>query len=133
MQNNESSVALTLKVLYGVVPIVAGLDKFTNLLVDWSKYLPAWFASALPMSPHAFMMIVGIIEIVAGLIVLSKWTRVGAVIVAAWLVAIALNLIAAGFYDIAVRDLSMAVGAWSLYRLTAPSFEPVRQRAAATA
>jgi uncharacterized membrane protein YphA (DoxX/SURF4 family) len=133
MQNNESSVAVTLKVLYGVVPIVAGLDKFTNLLVDWSKYLPAWFSSALPMSPHAFMMIVGIIEIVAGLIVLSKWTRVGAVIVAAWLVAIALNLIVAGFYDIAVRDLSMAVGAWSLYRLTAPSYEPVRQRAAATA
>ena len=106
-----------LKVVYGVVPIVAGLDKFTNLLVDWSRYLPAAAADMLPMSADTFMWIVGVIEIAAGVLVLSKLTRWGALVVAAWLCAIALNLVIAGYYDIAVRDLVMAVGAWHLSEL----------------
>ena len=106
-----------LKVLYGVVPIVAGLDKFTNLLTDWSRYVAPPVARLLPFSPETFMGIVGVIEIAAGVLVLSKFTRWAALIVSAWLVGIALNLLLGGFYDIAVRDLSMAVGAYGLSRL----------------
>lgn len=106
-----------LRVTYGVVPIVAGLAKFTNLLTDWSKYLSPIAKGILPFSPGTFMMIVGVIEIIAGAIVLSRHTRLGAYIVGAWLVAIAFNLLTAGYYDIAVRDLAMAVAAFSLAKL----------------
>lgn len=105
-----------LKATYGVVPIVAGLDKFTEWLVDWSAYLNPWVAAALPFSAETFMGVVGVIEIFAGLVVLSRWTRWGAWIVAAWLASIALNLVIAGHYDIAVRDLVMAIGAYRLAR-----------------
>src|SRR5262245_43971514 len=112
--NRLSSIYTPLRLCYGLVPIVAGLDKFTNLLTDWSKYLPPIAVARLPISPAQFMMIVGVIEIVAGLAVLTVFTRLGAYVVMAWLVLIAINLIAAGFYDIAVRDLVMALGAYTL-------------------
>jgi uncharacterized membrane protein YphA (DoxX/SURF4 family) len=120
----EGSVArgvyTTLKVVFGIVPIVAGLDKFTNILVDWSKYLAHPIAAILPFSPRAFMYIVGVIEIIAGLGVLAtRWTRVFAVIVAIWLLGIAVDLLIAGFYDIAVRDVVMAISAFCLARLAA--------------
>lgn len=116
------SIWLTLRVVYGVVPIVAGLDKFTNILVDWQKYLAPPFAHIVP--PHGFMLAVGIIEIIAGIGVLfTPWTRLFAGIVAIWLVGIAINLLIAGYYDIAVRDLAMAVGSFCLARLTAPATE----------
>jgi uncharacterized membrane protein YphA (DoxX/SURF4 family) len=103
-----------LKYTFGLVPIVAGLDKFTNLLTDWEKYLHPGMVSMLPFSPHVFMVIVGIIEILAGIIVLVK-PAVGGYIVAAWLTLIALTLLASGNYlDVAVRDLVMAIGAYSL-------------------
>ena len=106
-----------LKFTYGIVPIVAGLDKFTNLLTDWEQYLHPGIAAVLPFSPHVFMMIVGIIEIIAGIIVLRK-PAVGGLIVAAWLTLIALTLLVSGkFLDVAVRDLVMAIGAFSLSRL----------------
>jgi uncharacterized membrane protein YphA (DoxX/SURF4 family) len=109
----------TLRLVYGLVPIVAGLDKFTNLLTDWTQYLSPLVVRALPFSPQAFMGIVGVIEIAAGILVLTRMTRVAAYIVAAWLVAIALNLLTTGrYFDIAVRDLVMAVGAFVLARLT---------------
>jgi uncharacterized membrane protein YphA (DoxX/SURF4 family) len=107
-----------LKFTFGLVPIVAGADKFTNLLTDWSAYLNPSLASVLPFSAHTFMMIVGVIEIVAGILVLVK-TRFGAYLVSAWLVLIALTLLASGkFLDVAVRDLVMAIGAYSLAKLT---------------
>lgn len=99
---------------YGLVPIVAGADKFTNLLVDWSKYLPDFMTKVVPVSPHTFMMGVGVIEIIAGLAVLTVLPRLGAYVVALWLVLIAGAVILAGFYDIAVRDLAMALGAYTL-------------------
>jgi uncharacterized membrane protein YphA (DoxX/SURF4 family) len=106
-----------MKITYGVVPIVAGLDKFTNLLTDWEKYLHPGIAQMLPFSPHTFMVIVGVIEIVAGLIVLAR-PAIGAYIVMAWLALIALTLIAQkGYLDVAVRDLVMAIGAYSLAQL----------------
>jgi hypothetical protein len=112
-----NSVWTILKITYAIVPIVAGLDKFTNLLTNWEKYLSPTMAGMLPFSAHTFMMIVGVIEIIAGIIVFVK-PRFGGFIVMAWLVCIAINLIMAGFYDVAVRDLVMAIGAMSMARLT---------------
>ena len=102
---------------YGLVPLLAGLDKFFNLLTDWPKYLAPWMANLLPVSAPTFMHVVGIIEIAVGLLVLTRWTRLGAWIAAAWLVLIALNLVTLGLFDIAVRDLAMAVGAYTLAQL----------------
>src|SRR5690349_16884512 len=113
-----------MKLTYGLVPIVAGLDKFTNLLTDWDKYLNPSIAQMLPFSPHTFMMIVGVIEIVAGLIVLVR-PAIGAYIVMAWLACIALTLITGkGFLDVAVRDLVMAIGAFSLAQLARTEGRP---------
>jgi hypothetical protein len=107
-----------LKFTFGLVPIVAGLDKYTNLLTNWDEYLNPGLAGMLPFAPHTFMMIVGVIEIVAGIIVLKK-TEIGAYIVAAWLTLIALTLLASGHYiDVAVRDLVMAISAFSLARIS---------------
>jgi uncharacterized membrane protein YphA (DoxX/SURF4 family) len=114
-----SSIYVPLRLVYGLVPLVAGLDKFLNLLTDWDRYLPSAVVELLPLSAHHFMLVVGVIEIAAGLAVLTKLTRLGAYVVMAWLVLIALNLIAAGYYDIAVRDLVMAVGAYTLGRVAA--------------
>ncbi len=106
-----------LKLTFGIVPIVAGFDKFINLLTNWEKYIHPGIAGMLPFSPHTFMMIVGVIEIIAGVMVLVK-PAIGGYIVAAWLAVIALTLLASGNYlDIAVRDLVMAIGAFSLARL----------------
>jgi len=97
---------------------VGGADKFTDLLVNWDIYLNPDIASMLPFSAHVFMQVVGGIEIVAGLIVLAK-PSVGGWIVMAWLICIALQLLAMGKYlDIAVRDLVLSVGAMSLARLS---------------
>lgn len=105
-----------LRLTFGLVPIVAGLDKFTNLLTNWEQYINPTLGSMLPFSASTFMMIVGVIEIVAGIIVLKK-TELGGYIVAAWLTLIALTLIAGfNFLDVAVRDLVMAISAFSMAR-----------------
>src|SRR5207248_7744435 len=129
------SVFATLKLVFGIVPIVAGLDKFTNLLVDWSKYIAPAFASMLPFSGRTFMYIVGIIEIVAGLGVLAtRWTRAFAMVVGIWLLCIAIDLLLGRFYDIAVRDVVMAISAFCLARLAAAvPVRDVRARAMRTA
>jgi len=104
-----------LKVTYGVVPIVAGLDKFTNLLTNWADYLNN---KLIPFDGPTFMKIVGVIEIIAGIVVLIR-PLIGAYIVMIWLICIALQLLAGGhFLDVAVRDLVMAIGAYSLAQLT---------------
>jgi uncharacterized membrane protein YphA (DoxX/SURF4 family) len=114
---NLESLYRPLWLTYGLVPLLAGLDKVLNLLTDWPKYLSPAIAGLLPVSAQTFMHAVGIIEIVVGLLVLTRWTRIGAWIAAAWLVLIAVNLITMGLFDIAVRDLAMAVGAYTLARL----------------
>jgi hypothetical protein len=122
---NAEKVQRLLKFTYGIVPIVAGLDKFTNLLTDWKGYLAPSIANLLPISTSMFMSIVGVIEIIAGVIVFIR-PRVGGFIVMAWLIAIALNLVISGhYYDVAVRDLAMAIGAFSLAAISAPE---VRRR-----
>jgi hypothetical protein len=115
---NAESVQRLMRYTYGLVPIVAGLDKFTNLLTDWKNYIAPSVATVLPFSASTFMAIVGVIEIIAGIIVLVR-PRVGGYIVMAWLIAIALNLLISGhYYDVAVRDLVMAIGAFSLAKLS---------------
>lgn len=118
MDSNVRFVQMLLKYTFGLVPIVAGLDKFSNILTDWSQYLSPGFVEILPMEPSAFMMIVGVIEIIAGILVLVK-TRVGAYVVAVWLVGISLSLIFSWTYvDVAVRDMVMAIAAFSLGKLS---------------
>lgn len=110
-------VATTLKWTYGLVPIIAGTDKFFHFLVNWDQYLAPVVTQILPFSAHTFMLIVGVIEIIAGILVLLK-PRIGSLIVGLWLTGIAINLVLTGqYYDIAVRDAVMAIGAFSLYIL----------------
>ncbi len=116
MNTNVQLVKTVLTYTFGLVPIIAGLDKFTNLLTDWSQYLGSGLLDMLPFEAGTFMMLVGVIEIVAGILVFLK-PKIGSLVVMAWLVLIALTLIISGHYDVAVRDLVMAVGAFSLAKL----------------
>lgn len=106
-----------LKYTFALVPIIAGADKFTNLLTDWEQYLNPTVVELLPISLSTFIMLVGVIEITAGIIVLKK-PALGGYIVAGWLTCIALSLlIGFDFVDVAVRDLVMAISALSMARL----------------
>lgn len=106
-----------LHVGFVVAPILAGLDKFTNLLADWTQYLWSGVPEILGVSPGLFMGVVGVVEIVAGIVVAVK-PRFGGYLVAAWLVGIILNLVLLGdYWDIALRDLGLAIGAFALARL----------------
>ncbi len=117
---NIREITNLLRLTYGIVPIVAGLDKFTNLLADWPAYIGSSIRGALPLEAAELMKVVGVIEIIAGIIVLVR-PLIGAYIVAAWLVCIALTLIIGGHYfDVAVRDLVMAIGAYVLAVLSKP-------------
>lgn len=117
MNERSNQAYWMLRLTFGLVPIVAGLDKFTNLLVDWTTYLSPLAVDLLPVSAATFMQLVGVVEIAAGALVLSRFTRVGAYVVSAWLVLIALNLLTTGHLDVAVRDLVMAISAFGLARL----------------
>ena len=110
---------IALRLTFGLVPLLAGLDKFTYLLTDWSQYVARPVAALLPVAPETFLYVAGIVEILVGLSVLTRWTMLASYVAAAWLVLIALNLVIAGFFDVAVRDLAMAVAAFTLARLTA--------------
>jgi len=116
MSHTEKVISI-LKWTYGLVPIVAGADKFMHVLTNWDKYLAPAIAGILPFAPHTFMSIVGIIEIVAGIIVFVK-PKIGSLIVGLWLIGIAINLLLTGqYFDVAVRDCVMAIGAFSLSML----------------
>lgn len=118
MESKINTITTLLKYTYGLIPIVAGLDKFTNLLTDWSQYLGPGFAGLLPFEAETFMLIVGVIEILAGILVFIR-PHIGAYVVTSWLLAIAITLIASGEYiDVAVRDIAMAIGAYSLAALS---------------
>lgn len=107
-----------LRLTYGVVALAAGLDKFLNLLTDWEMYVSPWAASHVPGGAGALMHAVGIIEMAVGILILTRWTRLAAYVASAWLLAIAFNLLLAGFLDTAVRDIAMSIGAWTLARIT---------------
>jgi uncharacterized membrane protein YphA (DoxX/SURF4 family) len=106
-----------MRLAFTVAPIAFGLDKFFNVMVDWPRYLAPWINNIVPGSGQDFMYVVGAIEIVAGLFVALK-PRYGAYVVAAWLAGIILNLLTySGFYDIALRDFGLLLGALTLARL----------------
>ncbi len=108
-----------LRIGLGVGPFLAGLDKFFNFLTDWSMYLSPMVEGMLPVSGSAFMQVVGVIEMLVGLAILTRWTRLGSYVAAGWLVAISINLVTTGlFLDLAVRDLEIAIAAYTLARLT---------------
>ncbi|GFG51836.1 hypothetical protein CQY20_07675 [Mycolicibacterium agri] len=108
---------LLLRTVFAVAPILFGLDKFANLLVDWPTYLAPWIDGIVPGSAQTAMYIVGVIEIAAGILV-AVAPRIGGYVVAVWLAGIIINLLTVpGFYDIALRDFGLLVGALALARL----------------
>jgi uncharacterized membrane protein YphA (DoxX/SURF4 family) len=120
MDSRITSAFWTLRIAIGATAFLAGLDKFFNLLVNWETYVSPVLTKIVPLSPPALMHVAGVIEMIAGLAVLTGVTRFAGYIVAAWLTMIALSLLTTGhFFDVAVRDLVMAAGAYTLARLTA--------------
>jgi uncharacterized membrane protein YphA (DoxX/SURF4 family) len=108
---------LMLRFAFAVAPIAFGLDKFFNLLVDWPVYLAGWVDDLMPGSAQDFMYAVGGIEILAGVLVAVR-PRLGAPVVAAWLAGIIFTLLTGpGYYDIALRDFGLMLGALTLTRL----------------
>ena len=123
LSQSEKAISL-LRWTYGLVPIAAGADKFMHLLTDWDKYLAPAIANLLPFQPHTFMSMVGIIEIVAGVLVLIR-PKIGSLIIGLWLIGIAINLLISGqYYDVAVRDIVMAIVAFTLNILVSGHKEP---------
>ena len=108
-----------------VAPLIAGLDKFFNLLTDWEAYLAPWINDLVPGSAHTAMLLVGVVEIVAGVVVAVR-PRFGGYLVAAWLTGIIVDLVSQGrYYDIALRDFGLLVAALALARLAAsPAASP---------
>jgi uncharacterized membrane protein YphA (DoxX/SURF4 family) len=117
VQLNEAWWAL--RVGLGVGLIVAGTDKFFNLLTDWSMYLSTLVTKIVPVKGAMIMYAVGIIEILLGALLLTRWTRIASMAVMLWLAAIVANLTITGmFYDLAMRDTELAIGAFALFQLT---------------
>lgn len=105
-----------LRIALGGTAFLSGLDKFTNLLADWEKYLAPQVEERLPVSGRAFMRGVGVIEMLVGLGILTKQPKLASYAASGWLMSIAANLVLNGDYDIAVRDINMAVAAYALAR-----------------
>ena len=115
-----SKLQTLLKYTFTIIPIAAGADKFFNILVQWDTYLAPSTLDLLPFSGATFMMIVGVIEIIAGILVFTK-TQIGAYIVSIWLLLIALSLLFTWHHpDVAVRDIAMAISAFVLAKMSAP-------------
>jgi hypothetical protein len=109
-----------LRIGLGVGPILTGLDKYFNILTDWSMYLSPLATKITHLQSSTFMHIVGVVEIAAGILVLTPYTRMASLIVMFWLLAIAVNLLTTGmFNDLAMRDAEIAIGAFALFQLTA--------------
>lgn len=109
-----------LKIGLGAGPIITGVDKYFDKLTDWGMYLSPLATKVVPVSGTTFMHVVGVVEIIAGLIVLSRWTKIGGYIVMFWLLGIVVNLLTTGmFSDLAMRDVEIAIGAFALTQLSA--------------
>jgi uncharacterized membrane protein YphA (DoxX/SURF4 family) len=119
MNDKLNSAWWALRLGLGLGALLAGLDKFFGVLTDWGMYLSPLAERLLPVGAPAFMHVVGIIEMAAGLLLLAGFARIGGYIVMGWLLAIAINLISTGmFFDVAVRDVEIALAAYTLARLT---------------
>src|SRR5688572_1084475 len=119
MDSRLNSIYWTLRIAFGLTAFLAGLDKFLNLLTNWEQYVSPVVLDVVPLSATTLMQVAGVIEMIAGVVVLAGLTRLGGYVVAAWLTLIALSLVSTGqFFDVAVRDLVMALGAFSLGRIS---------------
>jgi hypothetical protein len=115
--SNEHQAFLLLRTVFTIAPIAFGLDKFFEVLTDWDKYLAPWINDLVPGSSHQAMLMVGVIEIVAGVLVAVR-PAIGGYVVALWLAGIIVNLLSVGGYaDVALRDFGLLVGALALARL----------------
>ena len=115
---------LLLRTVFTVAPIIFGLDKFTNILADWTIYLAPQATAIVPIPAQTFMYVVGAVEIAAGIIVAIR-PRFGSLLVAAWLAGIIINLLLLGsFFDVALRDFGLLVAALALNRLSRPNGRP---------
>ena len=138
MDTRLNGTVSTLRIAIGLMATLAGLDKFFNLLTNWEAYVAPVAQQLLPFSTTTFMAIVGVIEFVVGITILVIRPSLGAFVASGWLVLIAVNLVLGGHFDIAVRDLVLAVSAYALARFeqireTAPATAPVGQRRTVTA
>jgi hypothetical protein len=123
-----------LRIGLGLAPFLAGLDKFFNLLADWPSYMSPLALRILPFSASTFMHIIGVIEMIVGLAILTKWTRLGSYVAAVWLALIALELLTTGaHFDVAVRDVLIALSAYSLALLTEVRAQSAQRVPSATA
>lgn len=121
---------LLLRTVFTVAPIAFGLDKFFGVLTNWEQYLAPWINDLVPGTAHQAMLVVGVVEILAGILVAVR-PSIGAYVIVAWLAGIILNLVTLGsYYDVALRDFGLLVGALALARLAGP---PFRASAAAPA
>ena len=119
---------MLMRVAFTVAPIAFGLDKFVGAMVDWPIYLAPWINDIVPGSGQDLMYLVGAVEIAAGVMVAVK-PRYGAYVVAGWLAGIVLNLLTlSGYYDVALRDVGLLLGALTLARLASVYDPPLRPR-----
>jgi uncharacterized membrane protein YphA (DoxX/SURF4 family) len=130
MDSRINSIFWTLRIAFGLTAFLAGLDKFLNLLANWEQYASPLVLSIVPVSAGALMRVAGVIEMLAGIAVLAGVTRLGGYVIAAWLTLIALSLVTSGqYFDVAVRDVVMAAGAFTLARISevreTPTMRPV--------
>ncbi len=108
---------LLLRTVFTIAPIAFGLDKFANLLTNWEQYLAPWINDLVPGSAHTAMLLVGVVEIVAGVVVALR-PHFGGYLVAGWLAGIIVNLVSIGdYYDVALRDFGLLVAALALAQL----------------
>jgi hypothetical protein len=107
-----------MRIAVGLMATLAGLDKFFNILVDWGNYVSPLAAGLLPFSVDVLMSIVGLVELVVGISILTVWPIAGAYVASAWLLLVAGNLVLGGYFDVAVRDVVLSISAFSLARLT---------------
>ncbi|MGC4081945.1 MAG: hypothetical protein QM736_07510 [Vicinamibacterales bacterium] len=110
--------AQALRLAIGLIALFAGLDKFFDILADWDHYVSPVAAQVLPFSTHAFMQVVGVVELAVGIAILTTFPVIGAYVASAWLLLVAVNLMLGGFFDVAVRDVVLSIAAVTVARLS---------------
>jgi uncharacterized membrane protein YphA (DoxX/SURF4 family) len=125
MDTRLETPVIVLRLAIGLMASLAGLDKFFNILADWSSYISPAVVPFLPFSPETLMSIVGLVELAVGIGVLTAWPAAAAYVASGWLLLVAVNLVIGGYLDIAVRDVVLSIAAFTLARLA-----QVRQEAA---
>jgi hypothetical protein len=117
MDTRLQNPALVMRVAFGLMATLAGLDKFLNILADWGSYVSPIATHLLPVSTDVFMRIVGLVEMAVGVSILAASPMIGAYVAGAWLLLVAANLVAGGHFDVAVRDVVLSISAFTLARL----------------